>query len=108
MHGVKDDGNLVRRGRRGGGRAEFGFHAAEVVAHRRLIAMQPMRSQSEQSPGAVLGSAGASPQHFSSADVVVGAQSKPGNEMPGGGPFRHVPSYFAEQHEDQGHQSGNL
>ncbi len=28
--------------------------------------------------------------------------------MRGGRPSRHVPSYFAEQHEDQRHQPGNL
>src|SRR5271166_2773941 len=84
------------------------FHAAEIIAHRRLIAMQRVSRQSEERPGSVLGPAGASPQHFASADVIVGAQSKPGNEMCGGGPSRHVSSYFAEQHEDQRHQPGNL
>ena len=56
------------------------FHAAQVIAHRCLIAMQGVGRQSEQCPGAVLGLRAPRHKDLSSADVVVGAQPKPGNE----------------------------
>src|SRR5450755_1741367 len=89
-------------------RTQFGFHAAEIVSQRRLIAMQGMCRQSKEGPGSILGAAGTSPQNLSSADVVVGAESEPGGEMRSGGPSRHVSAHFAEQHEDQRHQPWNL
>ncbi len=59
-HRVEDDGDLPRRCRRGGGRTRFGFHAAKIITHRRLIAMQCVSRQSEQRPSAILSSAGSS------------------------------------------------
>jgi hypothetical protein len=47
--------------------------------------------------GAVFHRSYSSPQQFSAADVIVGAEGKPGNKVPGGGPLGHVSAYLTEQ-----------
>ncbi len=39
-HRVKDDGDFMGGGCSSSGRSQFGFHAAEIITHRRLIVMQ--------------------------------------------------------------------
>jgi hypothetical protein len=70
--------------------------------------MQRLGRHAEDLAGAVIGFAHASPQYPASADVIVRAERKPGNEVTGSGPARYVPADFAEKRQNVALQPGDL
>ena len=80
-HRVKDDRNFVSgRGLRRR-RADFAFHATQMVPHRTQVVMKSKCAHAEYLSGAVPGPSHTGPQNPAATDIVVGAESQPRAEM---------------------------
>src|SRR6202795_4831456 len=107
-HRVENDSDLMGGGGGCSGWPEFALHPPKITSHGRLVVMKAHGSQAKQLTGSMVSVPRPPPQHPSAADIVVGAQPGPGDEVGCGGPLRHISPYFGEQGKNIFCQSGYL